>query len=65
MRPLAVQAYDVITTRHLTAKVRVFLDYLLQHLGQYPPSVAKMQDLIKMGGYHFTAELNHYINAFT
>ena len=49
MRPLAVQAYDVITTRHLTAKVRVFLDYLLQHLGQYPPSVAKMQDLIKMG----------------
>ena len=42
--PPTVQAYAVTTTRLLPAKVRVFLDFLVEHLGQYPGSTAKMKD---------------------
>ena len=42
--PPTAQAYAVTTTRLLPAKVRVFLDFLVEHLGQYPGSTAKMKD---------------------
>lgn len=42
--PPTVQAYAVTTTRLLPAKVRVFLDFLVKHLGQYPAAPGKMQD---------------------
>lgn len=42
--PPTVQAYAVTTTRLLPAKVRVFLDFLVEHLGQYPGAPGKVQD---------------------
>ena len=42
--PPTVQAYAVTTTRLLPAKVRVFLDFLVEHLEHYPVAPEKMQD---------------------